>query len=64
MQGLGGKNVPRVPEGRPEERRGTQRVQGHVTEGPQTKSNCTLGAALILFNELSRKDEVGVQGNT
>ena len=43
---------------------GPRRGEGHNTEGPQTKSNCTLGAALILFNELSRKDEVGVQGNT
>ena len=43
---------------------GPRRGEGHITEGPQTKSNCTLGAALILFNELSRKDEVGVQGNT
>lgn len=43
---------------------GPGRGQGHVMEGPQTKSNCTLGAALILFNDLSRKDEVGVQGNT
>ena len=56
--------MPRVPEGRPEERRGTQKGTGTRHEGPQTKSNCTLGAALILFNELSRKDEVGVQGNT
>lgn len=34
MEGLGGKNMPRLPEGKPEKRRGTQKGTGTRHGGP------------------------------